>query len=104
MPDTIPSPLPPPLPPNSLAGAPSLFQDRFVKIVNTVSGYGLLAGSHGLNQDDRHVWQYPLSEVGPNSHGFEWILFPTVDGFYLIVNRVSGLCLLAGSYGTGNDR
>ena len=116
MPDTTPSPVPPPVPPNSPAtprpgnsvasrlDASGLYQDRYVKIVNRVSGYGLLAGSYGTNADDRHVWQYPLSEVGPNAQGFEWILFPTSDGSYLIVNRVSGLCLLAGSYGTGNDR
>ena len=116
MPETTPSPVPPRVPPNSpvtprpgnrgasLSAAPSLFQDRYVQIINTVSGYGLLAGSYGTNADDRHVWQYPLTEVGPNSHGFEWMLFPTSDGSYLIVNRVSGMCLLAGSYGTGNDR
>jgi hypothetical protein len=75
-----------------------------VHIVNKVSGYGLLAGSYGTNPGDRNVWQYPLSEVGANVHGFEWILFPTSDGSYLIVNRVSGLSLLAGSYGAGNDR
>jgi len=82
----------------------SLHQDRYVQIVNKVSGNGLLAGSWGTNAGDRQVWQYPLTEVGPNSHGFEWILFPTSDGSYLIVNRVSGFCLLAGSYGEGDDR
>jgi insecticidal crystal toxin P42 protein/ricin-type beta-trefoil lectin protein len=116
MPETTSSPVPPRVPPNSpvtprpvnrnasVSAATNLYQDRYVKIVNTVSGYGLLAGSHGLNAGDRNVWQYPLSEVGPNAHGFEWILFPTLDGSYLIVNRVSGMCLLAGSYGAGNDR
>src|SRR4051812_4117252 len=111
-----PSPVPPRVPPNSpvtprpgdrnasMSAAPSLFNDRYVQIINTVSRYGLLAGSHGTNAGDRNVWQYPLTEVGPNAHGFEWILFPTSDGFYLIVNRVSGMCLLAGSFGTGNDR
>src|SRR5215203_5467669 len=88
----------------NMAHAVGLYQDRYVRIVNTVSGYGLLAGSHGTNAGDRNVWQYPLSAVGPNAHGFEWILFPTSDGSYLIVNRVSGLSLLAGSYGAGNDR
>lgn len=37
-------------------------------------------------------------------HGFEWILFPTTDGSYLIVNRVSGFALVAGSWGEGGDR
>jgi hypothetical protein len=81
-----------------------LFQNRYVHITNAVSGYCLLAGSWGTNPDDHLVHQYPLSEPGPNVHGFDWILFPTTDGSYLIVNRVSGFALLAGSYGEGGDR
>jgi insecticidal crystal toxin P42 protein/ricin-type beta-trefoil lectin protein len=117
MPETTLSPVPPRVPPNSpvtprgpstrvasMSTSHGLYQDRYVQIVNKVSGYGLLAGSWGTNAGDRHVWQYPLTELGQNSHGFEWILFPTSDGSYLIVNRVSGFCLLAGNYGVGDDR
>ena len=42
------------------------------KIVNKVSGYGLLAGSWGTKPDDRQVGQYPLSETGSNADGFVW--------------------------------
>jgi Insecticidal Crystal Toxin, P42 len=50
------------------------------------------------------MWQYPFSETGPNAKGFEWMLMPTFEGPYLIINRVSGFGLLAGSYGSGGDR
>lgn len=84
--------------------APNPWQGKYVRIVNKVSGFGLLAGSHGTNPDDRKLWQYPLSETSPNAKGFEWTLMPTFDGSYLIINRVSGFGLLAGSYGAGGDR
>ena len=84
--------------------APNPWQGKYVRIVNKVSGFGLLAGSHGTNPDDRKMWQYPLSETSPNAKGFEWTLMPTFDGSYLIINRVSGFGLLAGSYGAGGDR
>ncbi|MCM3902309.1 MAG: hypothetical protein ND866_11430 [Pyrinomonadaceae bacterium] len=80
------------------------WQGKYLRIVNKVSGFGLLAGSHGTNPGDRKMWQYPLSETGPNAKGFEWTLMPTFDGSYLIINRVSGFGLLAGSYGSGGDR
>ena len=84
--------------------APNPWQGKYVRIVNKVSGFGLLAGSHGTNPGDRKMWQYPLSETSPNAKGFEWTLMPTFDGSYLIINRVSGFGLLAGSYGAGGDR
>ena len=87
-----------------MSNAPALYRDRYVRIINTVTRKGLLAGSWGTKADDPNVWQYPLTDTGPNPHGFEWILFPTSDGSYLIVNRVSGLALLAGNYGVGGDR
>jgi len=83
---------------------PNPWQGKYLRIANKVSGFGLLAGSHGTNPGDRKVWQYPLSETGPNAKGFEWMLMPTFDGSYLIINRVSGFGLLAGSYGAGGDR
>ncbi len=83
---------------------PNPWQGKYLRIVNKVSGFGLLAGSHGTNPGDRKVWQYPLSETSPNAKGFEWTLMPTFDGSYLIINRVSGFGLLAGSYGAGGDR
>ena len=115
MPPPTPIPPTPPTPPNSpvlsgaprssgMSNAPPLFRDRYVRIVNSVTGKGLLAGSWGTKPGDVNVWQYPLTNTGPNAHGFEWILFPTSDGVYLIVNRVSGSALLAGSYGVGDDR
>ena len=116
MPPTTPlPPTPPPTPPNSpvmpgpprssgMSNAAPLYRDRYVRIVNKVTGKGLLAGSWGTNAGDPNVWQYPLTDTGLNSHGFEWILFPTSDGSYLIVNRVSGSALLAGNYGVGDDR
>ena len=116
MPPTTPvPPTPPPTPPNSpvmpgpprssaMSHAAPLFRDRYVRIVNTVTGKGLLAGSWGTKAGDPNVWQYPLTNTGLNSHGFEWILFPTSDGSYLIVNRVSGSALVAGNYGVGDDR
>ena len=75
-----------------------------MRIVNQVTGKGLLAGAWGTNPADTNVWQYPLTNTGLNAQGFEWILFPTADGSYLIVNRVSGSALLAGNYGVGDDR
>src|ERR1700748_3305678 len=93
MPPTTPVP---PTPPNSpvlpgpprssvMSNAPALYRDRYVRIVNNVTHKGLLAGSWGTKADDPNVWQYPLTNIGPNAHGFEWILFPTSDGSYLIV-------------------
>ena len=116
MPPTTPlSPTPPPTPPNSpvlsgpnriggMSNAQPLFRDRYVRIINTVTQKGLLAGSWGTKVSDPNVWQYPLTSTGVNAHGFEWILFPTSDGNYLIVNRVSGSALVAGNYGDMNDR
>ena len=87
-----------------MSNAAPLYRDRYVRIVNKVTGKGLLAGSWGTKPGDPNVWRYPLTDTGLNSHGFEWILFPTSDGSYLIVNRVSGSALLAGNYGVGDDR
>ena len=87
-----------------MSNAPPLFRDRYVRIVNSVTRKGLLAGSWGTKPGDPNVWQYPLDNTGPNAHGFEWILFPTSDGSYLIVNRVSGQALVAGSFGEREDR
>lgn len=83
---------------------PSPWQGKYMRIVNQVSRFGLLAGSHGTNPGDRKMWQWPLAETSPNPKGFEWMLMPTFDGSYLIINRVSGFGLLAGSYGAGGDR
>jgi Insecticidal Crystal Toxin, P42 len=84
--------------------ATSLYQGKYLRAVNKVSGFALLAGSWGTDAGDKKVWQYPLSETGANAHGFEWMLMPTSDGSYWIINRVSGSCLVAGSFGSGGDR
>lgn len=73
---------------------------KSLRITNSVSGYGLLAGSHGTNPGDRNMYQYPLAETGPNPKGFEWMLMTSGDSYYWIINRVSGHGLLAGSHGT----
>jgi len=71
-----------------MSNAAPLYRDRYVRIVNTVTRKGLLAGSWGTKAGDVNVWQYPLTNTGLNSHGFEWILFPTSDGSYLIDGTV----------------
>jgi hypothetical protein len=70
------------------------------RLVNKVSGYGLLAGDWGTNPNDRSVWQYPLSETGKNRDGFMWLLIPAEEDYYWIINKVSGYGLLAGGWGT----
>jgi hypothetical protein len=76
------------------------FSGKSLRIINSVSGYGLLAGSHGTNPGDRNMFQYPLTDTGPNPRGFEWMLMACGDNYYWIINRVSGHGLLAGSHGT----
>jgi Insecticidal Crystal Toxin, P42 len=79
------------------------YTGNFVQITNKVSGRGLLAGSWGTNRGDSNVWQYPLSNVGPNPDGFVWMMFPDEQGYFWIVNKVSGLALVAGSWGAKAD-
>lgn len=53
--------------PNRIGGmsnAQPLFRDRYVRIINTVTQKGLLAGSWGTKVSDPNVWQYPLTSTG----------------------------------------
>lgn len=79
------------------------YSSNFVQIINKVSGRGLLAGSWGTNRGDTNVWQYLLSNVGPNADGFVWMMFPDEQGYYWIINKASGLGLVAGSWGAVPD-
>ncbi len=76
-----------------------MFENKYCKIENKVSGHNLLAGSWGTDPGDRKVHQYPLSETGKNPDGFQWQLKKNGTSFQ-IINKVSGHGLLAGSWGT----
>jgi hypothetical protein len=71
----------------------------YCRIINKVSGFQLLAGSWGKVSTDKAVWQYALTDSNTNSlydpDGFLW----RIDDQGNIINKVSGMYLLAGSWG-----
>tara|TARA_R110002167_G_scaffold130128_2_gene313600 strand:+ start:378 stop:1265 length:888 start_codon:yes stop_codon:yes gene_type:complete len=75
----------------------------FYRIENQVSGMFLLAGSWGKVPTDKLVWQYALTDDIGNGYydpdGFLWQFVSDNNGYYKIVNKVSGMFLLAGSWG-----
>lgn len=78
-------------------------QTGYYRIENQVSGMFLLAGSWGKSPSDRAVWQYTLTDNYTNGNydldGFLWQIIPDNNGYYRIMNKVSGMFLLAGSWG-----
>lgn len=71
----------------------------YFTIKNKVSGFQLLAGSWGKVSTDKAVWQYALTDNNTNSKydpdGFLW----SIDDQGNIINKVSRMYLLAGSWG-----